>query len=197
MSNDKLVRLEEVEAKKVLEKLFLEYKKLEIDDKPDLIDYSSGIGVEVTRAVSRQVEKYYGDFKKRLKNRSHESVPEKYLLGAKEKRVNIICTDDFRICGLYRIVPKEEIKLLNERIREKYNKKYKCLKTKDLYIFFRQCFIECLSAKDIESMFTIAHECEKENGKVFRKIFIDFYDKLLILDIVTNTMETIVNYTID
>jgi len=186
------VRSEELSALKVLKKHFYQYQGLEIleEDKPDLKDLKNSIGVEVVRAINEDVEQKYSFMVKSSKNNKVNSISNKSLEHAKNLGVDFVL-DGEKSIGFIRILDEKEKELLHNSIEKKYEKKYKGLKTIDLYIFFRQYFLECLSDNDIQLLFQTIENCEKKYGKVFTKIIIDFHSKLLVLDTIHKTYEKI------
>ena len=183
------VRSDELIALKVLKKYFPQYQGLEIleEDKPDLKDLRNSMGVEVTRAVNEDVENIISYLNKNSKNYKKTPRPEA-IERAKQEGV---IYDDEGIEGFCRIFGEKEINLLHKCIKQKYDKKYQGLKIIDLYIFFRQFFMECLSDNDIQSLFQTIENCEKKCGKIFNNIIIDFYNRFLILDTTSKTCKKI------
>lgn len=194
------IRQEENEALRLLKKHLPHYMGLVSSDKPDLIDYEKSLGVEVVCAVNETIEKQEAHFYKNLNGKGKHEVPKKSSAEferfglrvasikedgqeASEKMYTLI-----RICGL------EEKELLHRAISAKYTKEYQKLDSIDLYIFFRHMCRRAMTKDDFDALLQTAHNCEAEHGKVFRKIMIDFYSDLVILDLECNSVCEITDY---
>ena len=192
---DNQIREEELLALKRLKTFFNEYQGLkpiaDPNKNPDLVDNKNSIGVEVTRAINKEVARISGDFNREIKGKRYEDLEEKHTSNNKQIGLKYIEDKELGIIGIYRFLNKSEKELLHKCIKSKYAKKYEKLGRKDLYIFFTDFFIECLSEEDIKELFKTAHECEKEYGEVFSKIIIDFSGVYLVLDLKSNTTNTI------
>ena len=173
-------REEELVALDILRKNFVQYQGLEKleEERPDLKDLRNSIGVEVTRAVNQDVGNIISCMNKNSKNYKKTPRPEAI---ERAKQEGVVYNDE-GIEGFYRLFGEKEINLLHKCIEQKYAKQYQGLNTIDLYIFFRQYFLECLTDDNMQSLFNTIENCERKYGKVFTKIIIDFDSKLLVLD---------------
>ena len=63
-----------------------------------------------------------------------------------------------------------------------------------MYIFFRHISYQSFTKNDIQALFETAHVGEGIHGTVFRKIMIDFWSDLLVLDIAENLVSLVSDY---
>ena len=179
----------ELRALMLLSSLFPEYQNLQKNDKPDLVDFERSIGVEVTDAVSKDIMQGESYYQKHLKNEEFESCSKESI--KKLKKVGLKPTyqkseNGIRFgkpIGLLRVFGIEELDLLHEAIKNKYSKKYKDLRSLDLYILFSQMCLSSINDREFEKLLCTAHECEKTYGIVFQKIMIDFIGDIEILNL--------------
>lgn len=180
-------REEEFIALNILNKLFVKYQGLKIleEDKPDLKDLQKSIGVEVTSAINPNIANIFSYINRKSKNYKKSPRPKAIERAQQEG----VVFNGEQLDGFYRFFSTKEIELLHNCIKQKYSKRYTGFNTIDLFIFFRQYFLECLSDNDIQSLFQTIENCEEKYGKIFNNIIIDFYNKLLILDTTLKTRE--------
>ena len=194
------VRQEELEALRLMKKHFPQYKNLISSDKPDLVDLATSIGVEITRAVNPEIEKQESYFYDHLKGKTKAEVCQHSIAEVENCGLDIVCIKDDeqetteRMYGLVRVFGLEEKDLLYQAVRTKYTKKYQKLDSIDLYLFFRHMCRNGLSEDDLKNLIQTAYDCEKEHGKVFGKIMIDFYSVLVVIDLKHNRVHEITNY---
>lgn len=190
-------RQSEQRALELLKKHFQEYKGLVSSDKPDLIDRDNSIGVEVTSALNPKVEEREVHFAEKMKSRDKSEFAPREIAEVEKYGLRIVSkknSEDGNMLGLVRVFGLEELEQVHIAIKKKYKKKYEELDRIDLYIFFRQICRKAISDSKIKSLFCTAYNCEKEHGKVFRKIMIDFYGVLLIMDLENNCVEELTDY---
>lgn len=194
------IRQEEDEALRLLKKHLPDYMGLVSSDKPDLIDYGKSLGVEVVRAVNEKIEQQKAYFYKNLKGKSNHEIQKESLAELGRFGLKIACIKDDvqeaseKMHTLIRIFGLEEKELLHRAIRAKYIKDYEKLDSIDIYIFFRQICRCTMTKDDINTLFQTAHNCEAKYGKVFKKIMIDFYSELVVMDLENNSVYEITNY---
>lgn len=194
------IRTEESEALRLLKKHFPRYSGLVYSDKPDLIDCEKSLGVEITRAVNPEIEKQTVFFWENLKGKRKDEVLECSVSQVEKCGLGIVCIKDGvqdpaeRMYGLSRVFGLEEIILLHKAICAKYAKKYQNLDSVDLYVFFRHMCRGAFAETDFSALLQTAHDCEKEHGKVFKKIMIDFYSVLVVMDLEHDCMEEVEDY---
>ena len=191
----KQVREEELVALELLKKHFPQYSGLKLSDKPDLVDIDNSIGVEVTSASNPKVRERETFYCKELHGKKIQDIGKAQQNQGEEYGLSLVYTkNDGEIFSLARMYGAEEKELLPNAIKKKYSKKYQGLKKLDLYIFFRHFFVECFSKTDLQELFSMIHQCEKHYGKVFGKIMVDFYSKLLVLDISNDSIKVFTDY---
>ena len=193
------VREEEGEALRLLKKYFPEYQGLKSGDKPDLIDLENSIGVEVTRALNPCVREREVHFVEKMKEKRRDAVTPRDMEKLEQFGLSIVCDDhsmEKKIVGLVRVFGMEEHDQLHIAIQKKYEIQiqYAQLDRIDLYIYFRHVFREGFAASELNRLFNTIHQCQEKYGKVFRKIMIDFYSVLLVLDVERGSVEEIKNY---
>lgn len=193
-------RAEEETALRLLKKHFPQYSGLIIQDKPDLIDCEKSLGIEVTRAVNPEIEKQTAYFYDELKGKSKDEVKSSSIAKVEKSGLDIVCFKDDgqknaeQMYGLVRVFGDKEKELLHDAICMKYAKKYQNLYDINLYIFFRHMCRGALIEYDFEKLFQTAHSCETKYGKVFKKIMIDFYSVLVVMDLEHDCVEEVMNY---
>ena len=197
--NVEKVREEEEEALRLLKKYFPEYQGLELKDKPDLIDWKNSIGVEVTRALNPCVKEREVHFVNKMKDKRRDEFTSQDMAKLERFGLSIVCDDhsmEEKIVGLVRVFGMEEHDQLHIAIRKKYEIQiqYAQLDRIDLYIYFRHVFREGFAASELDRLFDTIYQCQEKHGKVFRKIMIDFYSVLLVLDVERGSVEEIKNY---
>ena len=189
------VRKEEELALELLKKHFLEYNGLKLSDKPDLVDIENSIGVEVTSASNPKVREREAFYWKELHGKKIQDIGKAQQNQGEEYGLSLVyIKKDGEIFSLARMYGAEEKELLPNAIKKKYSKKYQGLKKLDLYIFFRHFFIEGFSNTDLQGLFQTIHQCEKQYGKVFSRIMVDFYSKLLVLDVSNDSIKVHTEY---
>lgn len=189
------IREEELLALELLKKHFPQYSGLELSDKPDLVDLENSIGVEVTSASNPKVREREAFYWKKLHGRNIKNFTKTQINLGEEYGLSLLHTkNDGEIFSLARTFGAEEQELLHKAIVEKYQKTYQQLNQIDLYIFFRQYCAEGFSYDDLQGLFQTAHQCEKKYSEAFGKIMVDFYSKLLTLDIRNNSIKVIIDY---
>lgn len=188
------VRKEEELALELLKKHFLEYNGLKLSDKPDLVDIENSIGVEVTSASNPKVREREAFYWKELHGKNIQNFNKAQINKVEKCGLYLNNENDGKIFSLARMYGAEEKELLPNAIKKKYSKKYQGLKKLDLYIFFRHFFIEGFSNTDLQGLFQTIHQCEKQYGKVFSRIMVDFYSKLLVLDVSNDSIKVHTEY---
>ena len=194
------VREEEREALRLLKKHFPQYSELTHSDKPDLIDCEKSLGIEVTRAVDAEIEKQTTYFYDNLKGKSKDEARSRSISQVEKCGLDIVCIKDGeqepteRMYGLVRVFGLEEKRLLHKAIRAKYAKKYQNLDSIDLYVFFRHMCRGAFIETDFRTLLQTAHDCETKHGKVFKKIMVDFYSVLVVMDIEHDCVEEVKDY---
>ena len=193
-------RREEIVALEHLKRHFPQYSGLVWFDKPDLIDTEKSVGVEVVCAVNPEVKKQESYFCNKLKGRPLKIVSKMSTEQFKKNSMTICapCEDelgnDALMYTVIRIFDSTEKKLLHRTIQNKYTKKYPQLNSIDLYIFFRHMCREIFKTDEFYELIKTAHICEEKYGKIFKKIMIDFFSELVILDLEHDCVTEISNY---
>lgn len=194
------MREEEREALRLLKKHFPQYSELTHSDRPDLIDCEKSLGVEVTRAVDAEIEKQKAYFYDNLKGKSKDEVRSRSVSQVEKCGLDIVCIKDGeqetteRMYGLVRVFGPEEKRLLYKGIRAKYAKKYQRLDSIDLYLFFRHMCRGAFAETDFSALLQTVHDCEIKYGKVFKKIMIDFYSVLVVMDLEHDCIKEVEDY---
>ena len=191
------VREEENEALRLLKKHFPEYQGLGSSETPDWIDRENSIGVEVTRALNPCVREREVHFVDKMKDKRRDEFTSRDMEKLEQFGLSVVCDDHYmeeKIVGLVRVFGMEEHEQLHIAIRKKYEIQYTKLDRIDLYIYFRHVFREGFAASELDRLFDTIYQCQEKHGKVFRKIMIDFYSVLLVLDVERGSVEEIKNY---
>ncbi|MBE5745296.1 MAG: hypothetical protein E7355_04085 [Clostridiales bacterium] len=189
------IREEELQALTLLKKYFYEYRELVLSDKPDLVDMENSIGVEITTAVNQNVAEREAFYRNKMNDKNIRGFSKVDIQKFEQYGLSLVHEKgNGRIFGLSRMFGTEEKELIFKAIEKKYKKQYQPLKILDLYIFFRQFFIEGISKDDLQGLFQNIHQYENIYGKIFDKIMIDFYSELLILDVNNDSVRVITNY---
>ena len=194
------VREDEHEALRLLHKHFPRFGRLEKSERPDWVDYESSLGVEVTQAVNQTVKEQEEYFHKNLKGKSKEAICPQSISRVEKCGLAIVSIKNGeqenteRMYGLVRVFGVEEKELLRKAICSKYAKQYQKLESIDLYVFFRHMCRGAFAETDFNALLQTAHDCEIKYGKVFKKIMIDLYSVLIILDLEHDRVEEVMNY---
>ena len=159
-------------AKELLKRIYGgKYKKLKVDDKPDLINSKEGFGVEVTRAVNGKKlavlkEFLFGDLK------------QEELLTFKEQMLA-----DFETESLDEKL-KQIKKIYDQKIGKLNNGNYDCVKNCDLLIY--TSLKGEVDLTKVQKLFTTT----KRN---YNYIYLVSYDNFYEFDLINKTYKTI-NY---
>lgn len=159
-------------AKELLKRIYGgKYKKLKVDDKPDLKNLKQGFGVEVTRAVN-------GKKLTMLKEFLFGSLKDEELFTYKEKMLQEFEKETFDE------KLKQIKKIYDQKIGKLNNGNYDCTPNCDLLIY--TSLKGKVNLKEIQKLF-------KTPKRNYNKIYLVAYDNLYEFDLKNKTYKTI-NY---
>ncbi len=189
----------ELLAKTTLEVVFpQEFKELESADKPDLIDNSCQMGIEVIHPIDKrhmQLEAYYNKF---LSGKTLSQVPKIGLAKFRENSYDVMISPDDGIIHSYK-KPYEQfdIELLYDAIDKKLKKlnenQYSYSNNISLYLEMAMCSLESMEQSVAKKILSHAKKLQKQYHLFYKEIF---YDCIMVLYRINITTEKITKYDI-
>ena len=184
----------ELLAKSTLEVVFPEeFKNLKSVDKPDLVDVSMEMGIEVIHPVDKKGMQMDSFYQKCLCGKALSEVSEKGLCRFRENSYDVMIDQDTGTIHAYKKIYQEfNIELLYEAIEKKVKKlndrQYLYATNASLYLEMAMCSLESMNCSVAEKILDFAINQQKRYSIFYKEIFYDCMLVLYRINLVTGTI---------
>ena len=187
----------EIFAKISLQNVFPdEFSNLTLSDRPDLIDDTRKLGIEVTYATNEKEEKLNAYYQDSLFGKSIEQIWSKGLCVFRKNKYDIVFDGETHTVSAYK---KEyepfDINIVYEAIERKFSKLnsglYKYPDNISLYLEMSKYSYEIADMSVAEKILSYANELKSKNTFGFKEIFYDCIFVMYRCNLLNETIEKI------